>query len=412
MQESSTLSNRIPLRALSFVSGLGMIIASVWTIKHFFDANYPDSIWAGSFCDISAFFNCDNSAFSSLSTLGGVPIGYFGMFVGALVSLGALFPTASFERSNKFIALFNFWGVIALFIYSLYAGSVCLFCLGYYLFAVASFVLFWRHGIDRGAGNFVSRWLRPSLKHLATYGALMLVGAYGVALYHDARRDAQSGGAVARVVEEYFSLPVVGAPSFISPYMAKQSTELFEEAPIRIIEYGDLLCSDCMFLHEQLERLGPEFEGKVNVAFQFFPLDAQCNDVVAKDKHPGACDLSYLAAYDIDKFRQIHDEVFSNFEAAKDPAWRSDLAERHGVEAALTDSATIQLVRRIIETGAEYERTSEQYAHGIRSTPTMVLNGRMVIGTFPDDQLRAIFRALIAEQEGGETRFLEHWVEG
>ncbi|UCF20330.1 MAG: thioredoxin domain-containing protein [Gemmatimonadota bacterium] len=413
MQESSALSSRMSLRMANFVFGSGMVIASALTIKHFFDANYPDSIWAGSFCDISAFFNCENPAFSSLAAIGGVPIGYFGVFVGALVSLGALFPSASFERSNKTIALFNIWGVVALLVYSLAMGSLCLLCAGYYIFAALSFYLFWRHGIDRSAGGFMSRWLRPSPKHLATYGVVMLVGAYGVALYHDARRDAQSGGAVARVVEEYFGLPQVKAPSIISPYMAKQSTERFEDAPIRIIEYGDLLCSDCVFLHEQLQRLEPEFEGKINVAFQFFPLDARCNQVVEKDKHPGACDLSYMTAYDIGKFRQLHDEIFANFELAKDPAWRSDFAKRHGLEAALSDSATIKQVQRIINTGAEYEKTSEEYAHGIRSTPTMILNGRMVIGTFPDAQLRAIFRALLAEQEEGRgRRFLENWVEG
>ncbi len=412
MQEASALSSRMSLRAANFVFGLGMIIASVFTIKHFFDANYPDSIWAGSFCDISAFFNCENPAFSGLAAIGGVPIGYFGMFVGALVSLGALFPTDGFERSNKTIALFNIWGVVALLVYSLAMGSLCLLCAGYYVFAALSFYLFWRYGIDRSTGSFTSRWLRPSPKHLATFGVVMLVGAYGVALYHDARRDAQSGGAVARVVEEYFSLPQVEAPSIISPYMAKQSTERFEDAPIRIIEYGDLLCSDCVFLHEQLQRLELEFEGQINVAFQFFPLDAQCNRVVEKDKHPGACDLSYMAAYDVGRFKQLHDEIFANFEAAKDPAWRLEFAKRHGVEPALTDAATIELVQRIIETGAEYEKTSEEYSHGIRSTPTMILNGRMVIGTFPDAQLRAIFRALIAEQEEGRgRRFLENWVE-
>jgi hypothetical protein len=110
---------------------------------------------------------------------------------------------------------------------------------------------------------------------------------------------------------------------------------------------------------------------------------------------------------------QIHDEIFENLRAARDPEWRMELARRYGVEAALTDSATIELVHRIINTGAEYEKTSEQYAHGIRSTPTMIVNNRMIIGTFPYEQLRAIFQALVDEDERGAGRkFMEHWVEG
>ncbi len=42
----------------------------------------------------------------------------------------------------------------------------------------------------------------------------------------------------------------------------------------------------------------------------------------------------------------------------------------------------------------------------------MILNNRMVIGTFPYEQLRAIFQALIDEHEAGaERRFIEQWVE-
>jgi len=33
----------------------------------------------------------------------------------------------------------------------------------------------------------------------------------------------------------------------------------------------------------------------------------------------------------------------------------------------------------------------------------------MVIGTLPDEHMRAIFQALIEEQQGG-SRFIENWV--
>jgi predicted DsbA family dithiol-disulfide isomerase len=190
-----------------------------------------------------------------------------------------------------------------------------------------------------------------------------------------------------------------------------QSTEKFEDAPIQLIEYADFLCPDCLYLTEQLDKLKAEFNGKMNIAFQFFPLEAKCNNVVDKDRHPGACDLSYMAAYDPAKFRQIHDEIFANFKEAKKPEWRAELAKKYQVEAALKDPKTQELVHRIIQTGAEYEKTSDRYAHGIRSTPTMILNNRMIIGTLPYTQLKAIFQALLEEREkGGSKSFLENWV--
>ena len=67
-----------------------------------------------------------------------------------------------------------------------------------------------------------------------------------------------------------------------------------------------------------------------------------------------------MAAYDPEKVQLIHDEIFANFEAAKSPAWRAELARRHGIEAALTDSATRALVHSIINNGTEYQKTSTE----------------------------------------------------
>jgi len=413
MEGSLTLGGRTKRRALSFISGLGMAVFSIMTIDHYYAANFPESIFEGSFCDISAFFNCDSSAYSAISAIAGVPLGYFGLFVGALVALGAVFPAASLERTNKTISLLNAVGVIALFVYAVFfMGSLCLLCSGFYVFSLLSVFLFWKYGIDRGK-DFVASWFRPSIKQLVTFAILVLFGAYGFTFYTDARRMAQSGGVAARAVKEYYNLATVDWPSFVSPFWTAKATENFEDAPIRIVEYGDLLCSDCLILYYQLKDLKVEFEGKMNIAFQFFPLEAKCNDVVEKDLHPGACDVSYVAAYDPDKFLAIHDEIFENFrQARRNEEWRAELAPRFGVEAALSDSATIALVDRMIQTGREYAKTHERYSHGIRSTPTMIVNNRMIIGTLPYEQLRAIFQALVEEHEGGERRFIESWVEG
>jgi protein-disulfide isomerase/uncharacterized membrane protein len=410
-----TTSGRAGPRLASFAAGLGMAAFSFLTIRHFFEANYPDSIFAGSFCDISAFFNCNSSAYSSLSAILDVPLGVPGLVIGTLVMLGAVFPSEAFERTNRFVALLNGVGVVVLFLLSvLVIGSLCLLCTGYYVASLVSLWLFWRYAPGRGdrrPGEFLRRWFRPSLLYLSAFATFGLATAWGFAQYHEARRDAQSGGAAARFVRQYYDLPEVPWPSSISPYRTASATPGFEDAPIRIVEYADLLCSDCRILYEQLKRLKREFEGKINVAFQFFPLDAACNEVVEKDKHPGACELSYMAAHEPDLFLEVHDRVFENFEAAASPAWRSDLAHELGLEGAVNDPVTIETVRRLIETGREYERTSDQYAHGIRSTPTMIINNRLVIGTFPDAQMRALFQSLIDETEGGERGFLENWVE-
>jgi len=401
-----------------FVAGAGMIAASVLTIRHFYAANYPESIFEGSFCDISAFFNCDASAFSSIAQWRGVPMGWAGLLVGALVVLGSIFPSAAFERTNKGLALLNALGVLALLGYSIFGlKSVCLLCSGYYLFSLLSLFLFWRYGIrseKKVVAGFLGTYAVPSPKiALVALGALA-VGAFAFQNFTAAKKEAQMGGVTARVVKEYYALAEVPLPSFISPYSVAQATPVFEDAPIQIIEYADYLCPDCLFLHQQLTRLKYEFAGKMNIAFQFYPLD-QCNTAVVEKAgmHAGACDLALIAAHNPGLFPVIHEEIYANFQNAKRPEWREELMKRYGLEGALTDPMTKEMVQRIIATGAEYEKTSEKYGAGIRSTPTLIVNGRMIIGTLPDAHMRAIIESILEGQKRGEMggRFIENWVD-
>ncbi len=411
-RKTLTLGGWSGRRVLSFIAGAGMIAASVMTIRHFFLANYPATIFTGSFCDVSAFFNCDSSAFSPIAQVMGVPLGYFGLVAGALVALGAVVPSEAFEKTNRFLSLFNALGVIALLLYSVVVmGSLCLLCSGYYVFSILSFVLFWMYGDGRGERGFAVRFTQPAVKLLAVFAVVGLAGAYGFRLYHDAKKEAQVGAAV-RIVREYYELPRVASPSFISPYWSVKSTERFEDAPIHIVEYADFLCPDCYYLAQQLDRLEKEFAGKINIAFQFFPLDGTCNSVVPEkaNLHPGACETAYIAAGNLPLFREIHDEIWAHFRSVRNPEWRRELARKYGTEGAMGDPAIRDLVERIINTGAEYERTSDEYTHGIRSTPTMIINNRMIIGTLPYGELRAIFQALVDERESGSRRFIENWV--
>jgi len=183
MERSLTLMGAGWRRFWSFIAGAGMIAASVLTIRHFFNANFPESIFLGSFCDISTFFNCDSSAYSSIAQVWGVPMGYFGLVVGALVVLGALFPAPGFERTNKSLSLLNALGVIGLFIYSVFfLKSLCLLCSGYYLFSLLSFALFWKYGLaaaGKAAGAGVRAFLSPSIKYLLVFA---VAGLYLVLL--------------------------------------------------------------------------------------------------------------------------------------------------------------------------------------------------------------------------------------
>jgi uncharacterized membrane protein/protein-disulfide isomerase len=413
MEPSLTLRGWNVTRALSLLAGIGMAVVAALTIEHFFAVRFPDSLAAAAACEADSFFRCGDSANAAVSALRGVPIGLFGFMVGGLVIIGALLPSAPLERTNRSIAWLNVVLATALVVYSLAVlRSLCPLCTGYAVFAALSAALFWRRGIDRDEPMARRRFLAASPMHLVVFGTATLMAAWMMAQYHDARRGAERGSATTQVVSQFLALEKQALPSTISPYWVVRSTERFEDAPIRVIEYSDFMCSDCRYLSDQVHLLEREFAGRINWAFHFFPLEAVCNDVVEKNMHAGACDLAYIAAYQPDRFREVHDEIFANFGRVRDAGWRDDLARRYSAEAAVTDSSTIRSVRALIRTGSEYARTSTQYAHGIRSTPTLIVNGRMIIGTLPYAQLRAILQAALDEETGSGRQFIESWVAG
>lgn len=393
-------------RIATLVAAVGMMASAALALQGFFVANYPAAARGRVFCDFTEFLNCSAFAVSGAAVIAGVPIAWLGLLLAGVFALGALFPSPALARTLRPLALANAGAVIALLAYAVLAlGVLPPLTLLYAVLSVPLAMLLLQ-GREPGW-----RALRPAPLHLAVVLPVALLGAGGVATHHEVVRDAHGSALAARTVNRFFSLPQVALPSELSPYWTVRSTARFEDAPIRIVEYVDPLCSDCQVMYAQLKALEPEFAGKLNVAFQFFPLEAACNDVVEKDLHPGACDLSYLMAYDAAKFRAIHDEVFDNMRAAKQPEWRAALARRYDVEAALTDSAVQQRVRRLVATGREYERTSERHPHGIRSTPTLIVNNRMLIGTLPLEDLRAIFRALVDAHELEHGTFLENWLD-
>jgi uncharacterized membrane protein len=411
MQPSLTLRGWTLARGLSLGLGLAMAVVAALTVEHFFAVRFPDSIAAAAACEPDSFFRCGDSANAAISAVYGAPIGVFGFVVGALLVIGALLPSAPLERTNRTISYVNAVLAAGLVVYSI-AGlrSLCPLCTSYGVLAVASAGLFLRRGIDSEANGPYQRYLAAPPAHMAVFGMAVLLAGWAGSLYHDARRGAERGVALTQIVTQFLALEQGANPSFISPYWVVRSTDRFEDAPLRVVEYSDFMCSDCRYLSDQVRLLEQEFAGRINWVYQFFPLEAACNDVVEKDKHPGACELAYIAAYRPERFREVKDEIAANWSRTRDPGWRAELARRHSADAAPSDSATMAMVHRLIRTGTEYEKTSAQFAHGIRSTPTLIVNGRMIIGTLPYAQLRAILQAALDEETGRGRNFIENWV--
>jgi protein-disulfide isomerase/uncharacterized membrane protein len=362
---------------LFILNAVGMIGVSIYLTSHFYDVLYPTKLGsAASLCNISNVFNCDAATYSKLSNIAGVPISFFGIIVGLLFLFTSLMPSESLEKTSSAISKYNFIGCIALFIFSIGAfGSLCPFCTVYYVFSGIAAYLLWKHGINS--------WI-PDTKVTAFWGVLLLGG--GAFMFQTTKGKEELSTKISKsIVEQYRTLPSLGEPDVESPYKIHMATEKWEEAPIRITVFSDFQCPLCKVVADQIPQLIRRYPKQINVQYMFYPLDAKCNSNVKGRFHQYACDAATLAACDPAKFVKVHDEIFVAQDHLEHGAL-TEIAKKHNLTSCIDREDLRNKVIEAINQGTKFN---------LKSTPTIILNGKKIEGTIPNNQFFAIFEDIL-----------------
>ncbi|MGH9475807.1 MAG: thioredoxin domain-containing protein [Terriglobales bacterium] len=164
-----------------------------------------------------------------------------------------------------------------------------------------------------------------------------------------------------------------GAPAVGSP-----------KAPVTIVEFSDLECPYCKQLSSSLESLQDMDPGKARVIFKVFPLT---------EIHPWSMTAAEAAVCVTEqgssKFWNFEKGVFAaqdNISTSNAGLRLSALASEAGANlaaynACLTRPSTHAAVVASLANGKEV---------GVKSTPTMFIDGRPVSGAIPEQQLQML----------------------
>jgi protein-disulfide isomerase/uncharacterized membrane protein len=108
-----------------------------------------------------------------------------------------------------------------------------------------------------------------------------------------------------------------------------------KEAPIQVVEFSDFLCPFCRNLAGAFGGFMPQSQGRVSVFFKHYPLDQDCNPVMTRTVHEGACELALggVCAEEQGKFWQYHDRIFTQPPAAPTNETVVQLATEAGLDA-------------------------------------------------------------------------------
>ena len=146
--------------------------------------------------------------------------------------------------------------------------------------------------------------------------------------------------------------------------------------PVLVTMFSDFECPFCREAQATIQTIRTLYPDRVRIAYKAFPIGS----------HPHALEAARAAhcAAEQDRFWEFHDALFRSREL--DPAVIYDAAKKSGVElpqfaACVTSEASKLAVQNDIHAGKMV---------GVSSTPSFVLNGRLIAGNAPIEDLKKV----------------------
>jgi uncharacterized membrane protein/protein-disulfide isomerase len=374
---------------------LGLAASSASTWVHYRILNDPTY---ASFCDVNATFSCTEAYTSRFGAVAGVPVALFGvLFFAFVLGLIALSSRSAATRENLpgYVFALSTLG-LATVLYLAYASYfilnvVCMLCVGTYVAVIGLFLI-------SGAStkypmtNLPSRAAKDVRLLVRTPGALtaviLFVAAAGaaIALFPEQRVTAAAGepsggdGAAAQA-----TVPTANAGQIekFEQYLAQQPRVPVmvpdDGAAIVLVKFNDYQCPGCAETHRQLKpvlaKWNKEAPGKVKFISKDYPLEPECNQFVAQELHPGACEGAVAVRLAREKGRAdaMEDWLFANQPAMMQPQAVKNAALTVGQvkDFDARYKGTLELVKADIMQGAQLK---------ISGTPTFFMNGMRLPG--------------------------------
>jgi len=155
-----------------------------------------------------------------------------------------------------------------------------------------------------------------------------------------------------------------------------------KNAPVKIFTFSDFQCPYCSRHHETLHQIADEYDGQVVWIFKHFPLAS----------HPIAMpgSLATECAGEQGKFWEMSDKIFENQQTLTEDSF-ADFASELGLDTGQFNSC--------FENETYKDKILADYNQGIdagvRGTPSNFINGEMIPGAVPFENLKEIIDNLL-----------------
>jgi predicted DsbA family dithiol-disulfide isomerase/uncharacterized membrane protein len=347
-------------------------------------------------CSINEFINCDVAHGSSYALFLGIPVAWWGFLFYLWAGLASVYALFTSNKNNAAAAVASVWvlslGAVLFSVYkaiNLYQlGVVCIVCVGMYAVNIGIAVLVpFAFGLSPGKmGSFLVDYIKGFFgqdSNLEFSPNPRLIGLLIVAIFGFGFIGMKN------YTDENFQRPDIDIDNFMRAHYRQPAVEVNvnpdtpvwgnPDAPVTIVEFGDFQCPSCQQAAFHLRPSLFEFHDDVRLYYMHYPLDNTINTDMQRQLHvnAGIAAKAAVCAAERDDFWEYHDDVFRN-QATLNRNMLVQFAEDRGWDVgafnACLDSA--ETTERVTEDIAEGHRI------GVGSTPTVIVNGRKIAGTY------------------------------
>lgn len=155
------------------------------------------------------------------------------------------------------------------------------------------------------------------------------------------------------------------------------------EASVDIIEYSDFECPFCLRHEDTVDKILAEYGDKVRFAYRHFPL---------RSLHPEAQKAAEASecAEEQGKFWEMHDKIF---EANAADNMSVDTWKQYAADLGLDTGQFNDCLDNGKYASVVQDELDEGQAVGVRGTPATFINGQMISGAVPYEQMKSVIEA-------------------
>ncbi len=155
--------------------------------------------------------------------------------------------------------------------------------------------------------------------------------------------------------------------------------------PIEIVEFSDFQCPFCGRVTPVLKQVMDAYGDRVHLVFKDFPLP----------NHPDAPKAAEAAhcAGEQHQYWEMHDALFANQQALK-----VESLKQYAVKLGLDATTFNECLDSGRHGAAIRAATAEGQRIGITSTPSLFINGRMIVGAQPFEAFKAVIDEELARK--------------